>query len=122
MEKVHPKETYHVELDISGSELEYQAGDSCGVLANNPKRLVDEILESTRFSGNENVYIGSDGYTLRNALTNHLETSILTVDNIKKHNDFAQSSQLDKLLTDPKQLSEFIYGRDYVDLLKGISL
>lgn len=112
------KETYHIELDIADSGMSYQVGDSLGVLANNPNRLVDEILETAQFSGSENIFIDKTAHDLRGALTSLLETTVLTVDNIRKYNSYAESEQLTKLLTDPKQLSEYLYGRDFVDLLK----
>lgn len=38
------KETYHIEFDISGGELSYEAGDSFGVFAENDARLVDAVI------------------------------------------------------------------------------
>jgi sulfite reductase (NADPH) flavoprotein alpha-component len=38
------KETYHVELDLTESGLEYAAGDSCGLFPSNDLGLVDQII------------------------------------------------------------------------------
>jgi len=38
------KTTMHVEIDLSASALDYEAGDSLGVFAKNPPELVDAIL------------------------------------------------------------------------------
>jgi sulfite reductase (NADPH) flavoprotein alpha-component len=38
------KETYHIEFDLSASDITYKAGDSFGVFATNDKRLVDAVI------------------------------------------------------------------------------
>ena len=38
------KETFHIEFDLSGSGLEYQAGDSFGVFPRNDPRLADAVI------------------------------------------------------------------------------
>jgi sulfite reductase (NADPH) flavoprotein alpha-component len=38
------KETYHVEFDLSESNITYKAGDSFGVFASNDERLVDAVI------------------------------------------------------------------------------
>jgi sulfite reductase (NADPH) flavoprotein alpha-component len=38
------KSTYHIEIDLSGSSLKYQVGDSLGVLPQNDPTLVDAVL------------------------------------------------------------------------------
>jgi sulfite reductase (NADPH) flavoprotein alpha-component len=42
------KATYHIELDLSESGLDYEVGDSFGVFPQNCPALVDRILEATR--------------------------------------------------------------------------
>jgi sulfite reductase (NADPH) flavoprotein alpha-component len=38
------KETWHVEIDLSGCDLEYEVGDSLGVFASNHPALVDAVI------------------------------------------------------------------------------
>jgi sulfite reductase (NADPH) flavoprotein alpha-component len=38
------KETWHVEIDLSGCDLDYEVGDSLGVFASNPPALVDAVI------------------------------------------------------------------------------
>ena len=38
------KEIYHVEISLEDSGLQYEAGDSIGVLPNNPTDIVDLII------------------------------------------------------------------------------
>src|SRR6218665_2527997 len=70
------KETRHLVIDISGSDLHYKVGDSLGVFATNRASEVDEIIHRLGVSGNE---AGSPGMlrlsapvSLREALTSRL--------------------------------------------------
>lgn len=39
------RRTYHIEIDITGSGLKFQPGDSIGILPKNPSKLVQKILQ-----------------------------------------------------------------------------
>jgi sulfite reductase (NADPH) flavoprotein alpha-component len=70
------KETYHIILDLSGSGLAYQPGDSVVLYsANNPK-LVQQTLEALKASGSEIIYDnkGSE-YILHEYLTSKANLS-----------------------------------------------
>ena len=45
-----PRETYHIELSLKDSGLEYQVGDALGVLSHNPAQVVDEMLPLLPFN------------------------------------------------------------------------
>ena len=47
------KDIRHVAIDLSGSGLEYRAGDSLGVFVSNEPALVDRLLATLRLSGLE---------------------------------------------------------------------
>ena len=66
------KDTRHFEIDLSGSGLAYEVGDSLGVFASNDPELVEAILANQGFSGEEQV-ANPDGQTvsLRKALTDN---------------------------------------------------
>jgi sulfite reductase (NADPH) flavoprotein alpha-component len=63
------KQIHHVEFDLTGSGLEYEAGDALGVMANNCPELVAELLAALGCDGEEAVP-APDGSTtsLRRAL------------------------------------------------------
>ena len=65
------KETYHVEFDLSESELDYVVGDSFGVFARNDLGLVDQIIALLGASHTTKV----NGKTLREALTDDVSLS-----------------------------------------------
>lgn len=112
------KETWHIELEIDGNEIKYKPGDACGVLPLNSEKLVGELISKQNMSGEELVDSVQGKTSLSNALK-HYELTILTPDVIKKHNQFAANKELDELVADPKKLKNFIYGRDFIDLLNG---
>jgi sulfite reductase (NADPH) flavoprotein alpha-component len=47
------KDTRHFEIDLRGSGLEYEPGDSLGILPSNDPALVEAILDALGFSGSE---------------------------------------------------------------------
>lgn len=64
------KDVEHIEIDLSGSGLHYQAGDALGVLPLNDSALVQEILDLHQLSGEEKVRLSDDLETdIRTALT-----------------------------------------------------
>lgn len=65
------KETWHVEFNLSGSELDYRAGDSFGVFVRNDLGLVDQIVAMLGASHTTPVR----GKTLREALQSDLSLS-----------------------------------------------
>lgn len=64
------KEVNHIVLSLEGSDLTYDAGDALGVLPHNDPGLVEEILKTLGFDGEEAVS-SPDGHEvpLRRALT-----------------------------------------------------
>ena len=64
------KDTRHFEIDLAGSGVAYEVGDSLGVFPTNNPALVQELLSLLGFSGEESV-VDTNGQpvTLREALT-----------------------------------------------------
>jgi sulfite reductase (NADPH) flavoprotein alpha-component len=64
------KDTRHFEIDLTGSGLAYEVGDSLGVFPTNNPALVEEILEVLGFSGDEPVTDpNGNPLSIREALT-----------------------------------------------------
>ena len=112
------KEVYHVEISLEGSGIVYEPGDSVGILANNPPALVEAILEHTKLDGNETVQIKDGEFTLREALSDHLEITVLTRDVIQKYYELSGDSKLKEVVEDEAQLDGLLYGHDVLDLLE----
>ena len=108
------KETYHVELSIQGSGMHYHPGDACGLMPCNSDRMVVDVLAQLNLRGGERL---PSSETLADVLRGY-ELTVLTPDVLKKHNTYAASRELNALLFDVVQLREYLYGRDFIDLLK----
>jgi sulfite reductase (NADPH) flavoprotein alpha-component len=109
------KETYHVELSLEGSGLTYLPGDSCGLISQNAPKLVNELLYRLGLDGNE-IIEAQRGKLLAEVLKDY-EITVLTPDVLKKHNTFAASPALNEVIFDVGKLREYLYGRDFIDLM-----
>jgi sulfite reductase (NADPH) flavoprotein alpha-component len=112
------KETIHLELSLEGSGLQYEPGDALGVFGTNTPSLVAGVLEATKLSGNQ-VVLGHNGEKiLAEALTYDYELSPLSSVTLAKYAEITASSRLKDILLDNKKVSDYLFGRDILDLLK----
>ncbi|MDF9796491.1 sulfite reductase (NADPH) flavoprotein alpha-component [Catalinimonas alkaloidigena] len=112
------KETIHLEIGLEGSGITYQPGDALGIYAHNSERLVDSILETLQFSGTEEVETHQGTSSLRNALTYDYELTPLTALTLNKYAELTGSSKLENTLAEASRVSDYLYGRDIIDLFK----
>jgi sulfite reductase (NADPH) flavoprotein alpha-component len=112
------KEVNHVELSLEGSGIVYEPGDSVGILANNPPQLVDVILNRSGFDGTESVTIKDGIFSLREALSNHLEITVINRDVIQKYQVKTGNNDLQKVIENEELLDQYLYGHDVLDLLE----
>ena len=112
------KETRHFELSLQASGLEYQPGDSLGVLPTNCEEVVNDLLSAVGLSGKETVEVGGENLGLQDALMNRLACTVLSKIQIKKFNEFAQSDKLNDLLqiANKDALVDYMWGRELIDL------
>lgn len=92
------KETRHVELDLSGSGLDYEPGDSLGILPVNDARVVQELIEATGLSADEEVSVKDSRISLASALTNRFEISAASPRFIQSWAALSGSRELRSLL------------------------
>jgi sulfite reductase (NADPH) flavoprotein alpha-component len=112
------KEVYHVELSLEGSGITYEPGDSVGILANNPPQLVDAILKHSGFDGNELVKIKEGTFPLTEALSEHLEITVLNREVIQKYQEKSGNEKLQEIIEDDQVLDKYLYGHDVLDLIE----
>ncbi len=74
------KETRHIELSLTGSGLSYNPGDALGIVPSNDPELVNSIIEEMHWDEDAVVTVGkqSEAMTLKEALTNYFEITLLT--------------------------------------------
>lgn len=112
------KEVYHLELSLEGSGITYEPGDSVGILANNPPELVKSIISKAGFTGTEPVKLKEGEFSLREALTDHLEITVLNVEVIQKYQERTLNTNLQEIVENAEQFDRFLYGHDVLDLLE----
>ena len=112
------KETRHFELSLEGSGLDYEPGDSLGVLPMNCPEVVDDLLNTLDFNGNEKVEIAGEEISLSQALQERLACTVLSKIQIKKFNEIANAPRLSELLLieNKEDLINYMWGRELIDL------
>ncbi len=120
------QETRHVELSLEGSGLQYEPGDSLGVYPQNHPQLVEDILQTTGWHGDETITLNKNGdtATVRDALLHHYEITVLTKPLLEKVAGLADNEQLDALLEEGREqdLRAYLQGRDLLDLIQDYGL
>jgi len=117
------KDTRHFVLQLADSGITYTPGDSLGAFAQNPPALVDEVIGLLGFPSDtpvKNTHAQSS--TLRETL---LKDYTLNRANRKVMAGLAerihqgeQRNRLMEIVNNSEVLSDYIYTRDYVDILK----
>lgn len=113
------KETIHLEFDLEGSGLSYEAGDALAVVPHNADDVVEDIIKTTKLDPDADVTVKEFNGTLREALTTQLDITGISLPVLKRYNEIAKNAKLEALL-DPAnkdQLQEYLYGREIVDVL-----
>ncbi|ARK30542.1 assimilatory sulfite reductase (NADPH) flavoprotein subunit [Halalkalibacter krulwichiae] len=112
------KETRHLELSLEGSGLVYKPGDSLGVYPENDPKLVEEILNELKWNEDEKVVINKQGdeVSLRQALINHFEITVLTKPLLENIVNLSENKKLKELVE--SDLKEYLKGRDLLDLIR----
>ncbi|HEX4762606.1 MAG TPA: assimilatory sulfite reductase (NADPH) flavoprotein subunit, partial [Sphingomicrobium sp.] len=99
------KETRHVELDLGGSGLAYQPGDSIGIAASNDPRVVEQLIQTTGLSGDEEVNVKGSSVSLASALTSRFEVTTCSPRFIEQWAKLSGASEL-QALTGPGAAAE----------------
>ena len=111
------KDVRHLEFDLAGSDLHYQAGDALGVWFDNDPKLVDEILSLAQIDPTTEVTIEGKTQTISTALLSHLELTQNTPAFVKGYAALVHNEQLNDLVADNQALQELVQRTPIVDVL-----
>jgi sulfite reductase (NADPH) flavoprotein alpha-component len=114
------RETYHVELSLKDSGLEYQTGDALGVLSHNPAQVVDEILPLLPFNVKDEVPLpNGEEASLREALITSYDIRSLNKKLLQAWSERSGSPFLRALVESGsrEEIDEFCWGRELIDLI-----
>ena len=67
------KETYHIEIEAEG--LEYQCGDSIGIIAENDSQVVTDIIATVNVDGNKTLEFKKEKFTIYELLKRKINIS-----------------------------------------------
>lgn len=113
------KETHHVELSLEDSGLTYEPGDALGIYPTNAPDVIDELLQTLHFNGEERVTIDGKDISIYDVLFRHYEVTTITGPMMQKYALLAKNKTLERLLDDKskKELNDYLYGREIIDLI-----
>ncbi len=113
------KETRHYEISIAGSGLSYEAGDALCVVPTNCPELVADIIKAIGCKGDEMEPVNGELLSLQEALLNHFEIRLPNKELLQEIANRSGDQELNGLLTsgDKDKLSNYLWGRDVLDLL-----
>ncbi|HEY1170893.1 MAG TPA: sulfite reductase subunit alpha [Verrucomicrobiae bacterium] len=116
------KDTRHFEIVLEGSGLSYEVGDALGVMPKNDPVLVEELLATLGFNGDEQVKDanGKDS-TLHEALVSTYVITQAPPSFIKAAAEKGNNTELLALLAadKKKELDAWLWGKDIVDVLRA---
>lgn len=114
------RETYHIELSLEGSGLQYETGDALGVLSHNSAQLVDEILPLLPFNIKDEVPLPNGGEaSLREALITAYDIRGLNKKILEAWSARSGSPYLRALVAggSREEIDDFCWGRELIDLI-----
>ncbi|MDP3837940.1 MAG: sulfite reductase subunit alpha [Methylococcales bacterium] len=113
------KETRHYEISIAGSELSYEAGDALSIVPTNCPELVAAIINAIGCTGDEIEPVNGESMSLSDALRTHFEIKLPSKELVQEIATRSGNQELNGLLStgDKEALSNYLWGRDTLDLL-----
>lgn len=111
------RDVRHIEIDLGDSGLSYQAGDTLGVWFSNSEALVEEILTALSLSADEQVLVGAESLTLKQALVEKKELTQLYPGLVKTWAELSTHAELLTLIEDKEQVRQFILKHQLADLV-----
>ena len=88
------KQTHHIEFDLSGSNLSYEAGDVLGIYPTNDPELIDELITNLNFDPDELI----DDKKLKEILLYDFDIRNLTKDFVLAWLDKSSSESLGQII------------------------
>ncbi len=117
------KDVRHIEIDLDGSGLSYQAGDALGVWFENDAQLVDELIAALSLNGDDKVTVKvaseSQELTLKQALVEQLEITQTAPAFIEYWANLSQDKALLAVAEDKNSAREYAANHQIVDVVKA---
>lgn len=114
------KDVRHIELSLEGSGLVYEPGDALAVIPDNPPQLVEQLLAHLGLDADDDVLLGQETLTLREALAHRLEITAASTGFVRAWAAASRAGALEELLGDGRQadLGELLHGHQVIDIVR----
>ena len=112
------KETLHLEISLTGSDLTYKPGDALAVIPKNAGDVVDALLRASGLDGTAIIEAPAGLKSLRDLLVSYFDCTAVSKNILKKWQAIFPSKKLSSLLDDSSSLSEYLHGRQIVDMIE----
>ncbi|NMP17248.1 assimilatory sulfite reductase (NADPH) flavoprotein subunit [Thalassotalea sp. Y01] len=110
------KVVHHIEIDLQGSDLQYQPGDALGVWPVNDNALVDSLIAQLGLNADSKVTLAEQQVTLQHALLRKKEMTALNKAVLQKWADLADNADLNSLLADGEQCRQYLSSTQLIDM------
>ena len=111
------KNTYHIELDIEGSSIEYQAGDTLGIVAKNNNTTIDTFIYTNGLDPDKTVSYKEAKQSFKQLLAT-LEISLINKSFLKFYTKLSQSDALNKIIGNHQSFLKYVSERQLSDVLQ----
>lgn len=103
------KDVEHIEIDLTGSGIQYQAGDSLGIWPLNAPDTVEEILRLVQLNGSETVTFADGKATdLQTALTEFADITQNTPAFLQQYAELTGHPELREIVSDSDKLDAYL--------------
>lgn len=103
------KDVEHIEIDLSGSGIQYRAGDALGIWPLNAPDTVQEILNLARLNGSEQVKLADGKETdLQTALTEFADITQNTPAFLQQYAELTDHAELREIVSDSDKLDAYL--------------
>lgn len=111
------KDVRHVEIDLEGSGLHYQPGDSLGVWFANDEALVDDVLALLSIDATTEVTFDEKQQSIRDVLVNNLELTQLHPGFVTSYAELSNNEALLSIAQDKAKVRDYINDRQVIDVI-----
>lgn len=110
---------HHIELALEKSQIfNLSPGDSIGVIARNPSKLVNTILNLVNLTGKESVNLKNGTLSLREALSDHCDLNVISSKLLENWSTLSDNNELHLLIQGERQNIRTYTKQNYLsDLL-----
>lgn len=112
------KHTYHIELAIDESSVQYEAGDSLGIVAHNDPAAVSALLEALSQEPEASIDWKGENLTLREAFEQHIEITQISKPWLQYVAERLADDELKAISADHQAFNAFVQYKQLLDVVK----